>query len=65
VGLRLRFEEGRLREAELVPPPSRRAKAGARAVVECVHEEGYALRLRDHREVVTVTVTLRAPVPAG
>src|SRR5690606_39584164 len=62
VALRLRFEEGRLREARLASPsPSRKGQAKGQALEACVHEEGYALRLRNHREAVTVTVTLRAP----
>lgn len=63
VALRLRFEEGRLREATPLAV-SRRAKAGAEALTDCVQEEGYALRLREHREGITLTVTLR-PAPRG
>jgi len=59
--LALRFEEGRLREAEL--PRTKRPKPGVAAVIDCVREEGYALRLREHREALTATVTL-APTSA-
>lgn len=60
----LRFEEGRLRHVDL--PQPRRPKAGVVAVTECVQGEGYALRLRAHREVITATVTLTATSrPAG
>jgi hypothetical protein len=79
LALVLRFEEGRLRSAELprakkpkAPARSKRptegppAKAGAAAVIDCVRDEGYALRLREHREVLTVTVTLAPTVgPRG
>jgi len=58
VALELRFEEGRLRGAE-VKAPTRLAKGGGAAVVECVEQEAYALRLREHREGITVGVTLR------
>jgi hypothetical protein len=61
----LRFDEGRLREAEL--PRTKRPKPGVAAVIDCVRDEGYALRLREHREALTATVTLaptlRPPVP--
>lgn len=65
VGLVLRFEEGRLRKVE--PSQPRRPKAGVAAVTECVRDEGYALRLRAHREGITATVTLTpsAASPAG
>lgn len=57
VVLSLRFEEGRLREASL-PAAKRLPKAGVTAVIDCVRDEGYALRLREHREGLPVTVTL-------
>lgn len=60
VELALRFEEGRLRRATL-SQPQRVPKAGAAAVIECVEDEGYALRLRGHREGLSVTVTLAGP----
>lgn len=62
VTLALRFEEGRLRHAEVRPAP-RRAKAGVDAVIECIRDEGYALRLREHREGLELSVTLHAPAP--
>jgi hypothetical protein len=52
----LRFSEGRLLAASL--PRVRKPAAGIAAVSECVRDEGYALRLRAHREAITVTVTL-------
>jgi hypothetical protein len=58
----LRFEEGRLREATLVPGPRRLPKAGVAAVIECIEDEGYAVRLREHSEAITVTITLGAPL---
>ena len=58
--LALRFEEGRLRDVEL--PKTKRPKAGVAAVIDCVRDEGYALRLRSHREAITLRVTLE---PAG
>jgi hypothetical protein len=64
VALALRFSEGRLREASL-PAARRLPKAGVAAVIECVRDEGYALRLRSHREAVDLVVTLRAPEPPG
>lgn len=59
----LRFEEGRLREATL--PEPRRPKAGVAAVTDCARSEGYALRLRGHREAITTTVTLAPGVGAS
>jgi hypothetical protein len=64
VVLALRFEEGRLRETSL-PAAKRLAKAGVAAVVDCVRDEGYALRLREHREGLAVTVTLASSRPGG
>jgi hypothetical protein len=58
----LRFEEGRLREASLAPGPRRLPKAGVAAVIECIEDEGYAVRLREHSEAITVTITLGAPL---
>ena len=57
----LQFEEGRLRSGEL-PDLRRLPKAGAAALLECVEEEAFALRLRNHREGITVSVTL-SPAP--
>jgi hypothetical protein len=65
VALALRFEEGRLRHAALVDPPRGRPKAGVAAMIECVEDEGYALRLRGHREAIAVTVTLGAAPTKG
>lgn len=59
VVLVLRFEEGRLREASL-PGAARLPKAGVADLVECARDEGYALRLREHREGLVVTVTVGA-----
>ncbi|MEX1368407.1 MAG: hypothetical protein AB1Z98_35070 [Nannocystaceae bacterium] len=58
VAVTLKFEEGRLRSSEIATG-KRLPKAGAAAGRECVEEEGYALRLREHREGLTITVTLR------
>lgn len=54
----LRFEEGRLRSAKLEAGRRRFAKDRVAAVLDCVEEEGYALRLRSHREAMTITATL-------
>ncbi|MEM7154983.1 MAG: hypothetical protein AAF799_19200 [Myxococcota bacterium] len=59
VTIGLQFEEGRLRSGEL-PDQRRLPKAGAAALLECVEEEGFALRLRNHREGITVKVSLSA-----
>lgn len=56
LALALRFAEGRLSEVSL--PRVRKPAAGVEAVTDCVRDEGYALRLREHREAITVTVTL-------
>lgn len=60
VSLQLRFEDGRLRKAT-IQAPRRLPASGAEATLECIEQEGYALRLRGHRDVVTVGVTLRPP----
>jgi hypothetical protein len=59
----LRFAEGRLSEASL--PRVRKPAAGVAAVTDCVRDEGYALRLRSHRETITVTVTLAPSATAS
>lgn len=58
IAVTLEFEEGRLRSST-VSTGKRLPKAGATAVRECIEGEGYALRLREHREGLTITVTLR------
>ncbi len=60
VVLTLRFEAGRLRHVALVEP-KRQPKAGVAALIECVEDEGYALRLRAHREILEITLRLGKP----
>ena len=58
IAITLRFEEGRLRSSE-VSAGKRPPKVGLAATQACIEEEGYALRLREHREGLTITATLR------
>ncbi len=60
VVLGLRFEEGRLRTTT-VKGPKRLPKAGIEAMTECVEREGYAFRLREHREGLDIGVTFLRP----
>ncbi len=60
IDLKLEFTQGRLRKTS-VQAPRRSARVGVTALVDCVEQQGYALRLRGHREGLTVEVAFAPP----